>query len=200
MVWKLVGGLLVKILRRRTGPALVALLTLALCSFRPVGAAAAETRLAVVPLSAVDTNDPYAPRTTPQQLDALTASLRSELRNAGLTLLPSQRVDAVLRGASFDQTRWSRACADAACALRIGKAAGADAVLIGTIFRPITIQWNVRVRLVAVPSGRALGEYATYILGDVESVQGGEASVGTCVARLVHGRTPCPIKPGPVSN
>ena len=146
--------------------------------------------IALLPLAAAQTDLPYAPLPTSAELAGLTATLRRSIEAFHLEVIPAQRVDEGVRAAGFDQGNVLRACLTVACAARIGHAVGATTVVIGTVTRTIGINWGTKVQVIAVPSGRQLGEYVARVLGDERSMQADEDVVAGCVARIVRAKHP----------
>ena len=139
---------------------------------------------------------PDAPLVRSADLAGLTEKLRQQLEAGGSEVIVPGRVAGAARALGFDQMTPARACVEAGCAVRIGRAVDAATIVVGTETRVFAIVWQTDVRVIAVSSGRQLGEYEGTIQGDAVSNLNYQDAVASCVAHLIRGQRPCPNDPG----
>gem|GEM_PF-5213918 len=142
---------------------------------------------AMLPLVAGDTGVPYqvfaskAERTT--YGDAIARGIRA--RDGG-TRIAKSRVEKALATAGIDQESPYRACNDAACARKIGRAVRADTVVYGSVTRALSMIWGSEVSIVDVATGRVEGPYDLGYKGDFLTLETGVGELSRAVSnRLI---------------
>ena len=142
---------------------------------------------AMLPLVAGDTGVPYqifatkAERTT--YGDAIARGIRA--RDGG-TRISKNRVTKALAAAGIDQESPYRACDDADCARKIGRAVHADTVIYGSVTRALSMIWGSEVSIVDVATGRVNGPYDLGYKGDFLTLETGVDDLAQAVSnRLI---------------
>ena len=142
---------------------------------------------AMLPLVAGDTGVPYqvfasrAERTT--YGDAIASGIRA--RDGG-TRIATNHVAKALAAAGIDQESPYRACDDAACARKIGRAVHADTVLYGSVTRALSMIWGSEISIVDVATGRVNGPYDLGYKGDFLALETGVDDLAQAVSnRLI---------------
>ena len=142
---------------------------------------------AMLPLVAGDTGVPYqifasqAERTT--YGDAIARGIRA--RDGG-TRIAKNRVAEALAVAGIDQESPYRACDDAVCARKIGRAVHADTVVYGSVTRALSMIWGSEVSIVDVATGRVNGPYDLGYKGDFLTLETGVDDLAQAVSnRLI---------------
>jgi len=158
--------------------------------------AGAPPKVAVLPLAAADSGMPYGLLPSRSELSIMTSQLRAGLSAGHVVLVGQKRLPAALSSAGFDQTSPERSCVVAECARRFGRAVGADEVLVGAVTRGMAVIWGTSFSLVDVRSGKVVSAMSVGYKGDVQAMELGERDAGTCLARVIGHRPPCPPDPG----
>ncbi len=175
--------------RVRTNALAMALAFSAIVSFAvtPAVAQTNASSYAMLPLVAGDTGVPYqvfaskVERTT--YGDAIARGIRS--RDGGTRIAPN-RVAKALAAAGIDQESPYRACDDAACARKIGRAVHADTVVYGSVTRALSMIWGSEVSIVDVATGRINGPYDLGYKGDFLTLETGVDELAQAVSnRLI---------------
>ena len=139
---------------------------------------------------------PYGLLPIPFRAGIMTSQLRAGLASGGVALVGTSRLPGVVTCAGFDQTTPIRSCVVADCAQRIGRAVGADAVVVGAVTRGMAVIWGTSFSIVDVRSGKVTAEMNVGYKGDVQAMELGERDAGACIARVIEHRTPCRPDPG----
>jgi hypothetical protein len=156
--------------------------------------AALAGSVAVLPLAPAAPDMAYQVLPSRGELAAMTAQLRAGVGSA--RVIDGTRVSAAVHAAGFDQGDYTRACAVADCARRIGRALHARRVVFGTVTRLMAVVWSTDVALLDVRSGRTIAELQLGYKSDVLAMENGEEHAGSCIMRRADGRPPCPPDPG----
>jgi hypothetical protein len=151
-------------------------------------------RIAILPLAPGEALF-ETPLMRAHDLAAFTAVLRQRLEASGEKVLSQNRVSRTARALGFDQTTPTLACVEAECAAKIGRAVSADTIVVGTEMHTMAILWQVDVRVIAVHSGRQVGQYKATNEGDGFSDLNSQEVVGACLIAIVRGTQPCPSDP-----
>ncbi len=159
-----------------------------------VAALASRPIVAIVPLAAGDPGLPYAPLPLRSQLQTATAELREGLRRDGLSIVAENRVAALVSRMGFNQSRPERSCSVVECAQKIGRALGADYVVLGTLTRVESVIWGTEISVVDVRTGKALREFDAVTKGDAQSTELAARHAGDCAARIITREKPCAVE------
>lgn len=167
-------------------------------SFAPVPLVAETTHptIAVLPMAAADPNVPYGLLPTPAELKIMTTEVGAGLRSRGVSVIRIDRVAPAVSAAGFDQTAPIRACVVADCARRIGRAVGADTVVMGSVTRAMAVIWGTDFSIVDVRTGKVTSEMNVGYKGDVQAMERGDWDAGGCLARLIQKKKACASDPG----
>jgi hypothetical protein len=140
------------------------------------GIASPVAVLALVPM----TVDQYSVAPTAAELAALTGQIRSGVASPAfdLMVLPQSRIPDL-------------ACAEIACARRVGRQLGARTVVFGTVVRFIGIRWNAQVSAIEVSTGRVVDKLTYGVLGDHDALRNSVREVGVCLGRSISGEKRC---------
>jgi hypothetical protein len=152
---------------------------------RPVG----TTSFAVLPLVVGETGLPDAIRPSAAERAALADQLvREAARARPLRAVAEARVARAVAAAGFDQEAPYRACDDAACARRIGRALGVRAVVFGSVTRYMALIWGMDVSVVDVRTGAVTGPFSLGYKGDYAALYAGEDDLSLAVAHTLTAR------------
>jgi ribosomal protein L7Ae-like RNA K-turn-binding protein len=175
-----------------------AALIAALLGNSPAIAASAQPAgpVALLPLAPASTGLPYAPLPSPGELSDLTGQLRAGFAEGGVRVIPLRRVSLAVTSEGFAQDSLERSCAEARCAQAVGRAVGADAVAYGRVTRLMALIWTTQVIVIDVRTGKQLAALQGGYKGGPTEMGVGETRIGSCLARVLTGKTACKHDPG----
>ena len=161
----------------------------AIAALAAPGAARAQTTggtFAMLPLVAGDTGVPYQVFASKSERteygDSIAAGIR---RTSDERQIPRATVARALAAAGIDQESPYRACNDADCARKIGRAVRADTVVYGSVTRALSMIWGSEVSIVEVASGRVRGPYDLGYKGDFLTLETGVGELARAVSNRI---------------